>query len=226
VSLDRLARDVTVWVYTRDQIRGSFENIHDRISTAMREHQMEEKHEKPFVLAVTSSYRGEGVTSVATGIAYTISLYDRENVLLVDSNLHHPQIDRVSGVNRPEGLYEISIGNTALGNTHDINRLLQNDTPQIPQLMNTDTYKSLIPSVEKLNYRLIVLDLPCVQEGASATKSASLADGVVLVVESEKVRSEAILRVHDKLEQAGANILGIVLNKRRFYIPRWLYQRV
>jgi Mrp family chromosome partitioning ATPase len=53
---------------------------------------------------------------------------------------------------------------------------------------------------------------------------AALMDGVVLVVEAEKTRWEVANKVREALVQADANVLGVILNKRRFHIPEWLYK--
>lgn len=55
---------------------------------------------------------------------------------------------------------------------------------------------------------------------------AGKVDGVVLVVESERTRREVALQYKDRLEKSGAHILGVVLNKRRFHIPEWVYNRL
>jgi Mrp family chromosome partitioning ATPase len=46
----------------------------------------------------------------------------------------------------------------------------------------------------------------------------------VLVLEAERTRRSAALRVKKQLEHLGANILGIALNKRRHHVPGWLYR--
>jgi Mrp family chromosome partitioning ATPase len=51
-------------------------------------------------------------------------------------------------------------------------------------------------------------------------------DGVVMVVKAEGVRGEIVMRMKDLLLEINARILGAVLNKRRFYIPGWLYRRL
>jgi Mrp family chromosome partitioning ATPase len=51
-------------------------------------------------------------------------------------------------------------------------------------------------------------------------------DGVVLVVEAEKTRWPVAETVRDKIKNSGGNILGIVLNKRRYYIPDWIYNKL
>jgi Mrp family chromosome partitioning ATPase len=55
---------------------------------------------------------------------------------------------------------------------------------------------------------------------------APLVDGVVLVVESERVRWQVAARGIELLEQAGTQVLGTVINKQREYIPEWLYQQL
>ena len=54
----------------------------------------------------------------------------------------------------------------------------------------------------------------------------SMVDGVVLVVEAEKTRWPVALNVKEKTEQGGGRVLGVVFNKRKYYIPEWLYRRI
>ena len=51
-------------------------------------------------------------------------------------------------------------------------------------------------------------------------------DGVVLVLESGKTRQQVSLEAKKQLEEAGGTILGVVLNKRKYYIPDWIYRRL
>ena len=84
----------------------------------------------------------------------------------------------------------------------------------------------MLPSVQKQNYNLIVIDLPSMGEGAATLKSAALVDSVLVVIESQRVRSEVLKNIKEKFEDAGVNIFGVVFNKRKFYIPKWLYDKV
>jgi Mrp family chromosome partitioning ATPase len=34
------------------------------------------------------------------------------------------------------------------------------------------------------------------------------------------------IRAKQEIEDAGARILGVVLNKRKYHIPEWLYKRL
>ncbi|GJL78468.1 MAG: hypothetical protein NPINA01_14570 [Nitrospinaceae bacterium] len=49
-------------------------------------------------------------------------------------------------------------------------------------------------------------------------------DGVVLVLEAEKTRWQVVESVKDKILKSGGKILGIVFNKRRYYIPKFIYK--
>jgi protein-tyrosine kinase len=51
-------------------------------------------------------------------------------------------------------------------------------------------------------------------------------DGVILVVNYDKTRRQVALRAKKELEEAGANILGVIINRRKYYIPDWIYRRL
>lgn len=222
-----MSKNVTVWLYIDQEIRECFENIKNQVFLSMKTIK-KSSPKAPYILAVTSCHRGEGVSTIATGIAYTIALYEGENVLLVDSNLHHPDVDKVTGVNRPAGLYEMTVKSQGPGNATEKTSGFFSDrnmNDYLSQVKSSDKIDTLLPSIEKLNYKIIVLDLPSINEGVAAVKTASAADGMILVVESEKVRREVVSHAKEKLERSGANIFGVILNKRRYYIPQWMYRR-
>lgn len=73
---------------------------------------------------------------------------------------------------------------------------------------------------------LIVLDSPALLDSPLAQAMAPTVDGVVLVVEAERTRAAVAQAARDALRAAGANILGVVLNKRRFHVPKAIYDRL
>jgi Mrp family chromosome partitioning ATPase len=50
------------------------------------------------------------------------------------------------------------------------------------------------------------------------------ADGIILVVEAEKVRPVVVSRAKQSIEEHGGQVLGVVLNKARRYIPQFIYR--
>ena len=71
-------------------------------------------------------------------------------------------------------------------------------------------------------YAFAVVALPPVFDAGSRLLFASQLDGVLLTVEAERVPTHEIQRGKQELLSAGANVLGVILNKQRRYLPRWL----
>jgi Mrp family chromosome partitioning ATPase len=44
------------------------------------------------------------------------------------------------------------------------------------------------------------------------------------VVEANNTRAEVLDRACDRLKRSKANIWGMILNKREFHIPGWIYR--
>jgi Mrp family chromosome partitioning ATPase len=51
-------------------------------------------------------------------------------------------------------------------------------------------------------------------------------DGVILTLESGKARRSVALKAKKEIEESGGKFLGVVLNKREYYIPKWIYKRL
>jgi Mrp family chromosome partitioning ATPase len=45
----------------------------------------------------------------------------------------------------------------------------------------------------------------------------------VIVVEAERTRAPVVERLVSLLQRAGAPLAGSILNKRRFYVPSFIY---
>ena len=71
---------------------------------------------------------------------------------------------------------------------------------------------------------LVVVATPPVLVSPLAMAIAPTVDGVILVVEAEGTRVAVARAARDALAGSGANLLGVVLNKRRFPVPQTLYQ--
>ncbi|CAA7612726.1 hypothetical protein [Magnetospirillum sp. UT-4] len=71
---------------------------------------------------------------------------------------------------------------------------------------------------------LIILDTPPVLASPLALGLAPSADGVILLIEAERTREAVAAAARDALVRGGANLLGAVLTKRRFHVPKRLYE--
>lgn len=75
-------------------------------------------------------------------------------------------------------------------------------------------------------FSLVLFDAPPLAESSDALIVASASDGVIMVIEAEKTRWQVAESVRERIAMQGANILGVILNRRRFHIPQFIYRRL
>jgi len=182
------------------------------------------------VLAITGSHDNEGASSVAANLARALARPGDGQVLLVDANFQHPSIHQIFESRLSPGLSDILTNGqnidgvvvpSPVQNLHILSAGTINGN--LSEIFDSEKFTSLLDSIKK-DYRYVVIDLPAVNEASWALRLARLCDGVGLVVEAERSRWEVAQRTKELLEQSKAKIIGVIINKRRFYIPRWLYQ--
>ena len=74
-------------------------------------------------------------------------------------------------------------------------------------------------------FDLIVIDGPALTSFPEMRVAIAGIDGTILVIEAERTVSVAAARTTTAIEAAGGHLLGLVLNKRRYIIPDWIYGR-
>ncbi len=92
--------------------------------------------------------------------------------------------------------------------------LLAAGSSVLSDLLSSERFSQLLEGL-KVSYDYILLDAPAVLAGADASALAVCADGVVLVVESEKEEPGTVQLAKKRLNQAKAKILGCVLNNMK-----------
>jgi capsular exopolysaccharide synthesis family protein len=183
-----------------------------------------------YVVGVTSNSRSEGVSTVAANLASALSEQGNGTTVLVDANTRHPFLHRIFRTRLSPGLVDaltIDRGdgqeNTVVRRTTNLSILtagsIGGSSAKIPP---SDDLAHLLDAARQ-NYRFIVVDMPALEEDSSVARLAASCDGVVLVVETERLRWESISRTKQRLTQHNSNVLGVLLNKRRFPVPNWVY---
>jgi Mrp family chromosome partitioning ATPase len=180
-------------------------------------------------VGLTSCTEGEGVTTIAAQLAATAARSMAHRVLLVDCNFGKPAIHRLFDVLLGPGLRD------ALRETAPISELVQPSPVANLSLLTAGekrndsdlafTWPNLRHVFNALHqdFGLVIVDLPTVAQGVPAGLGALL-DGLLLIVEAEKIRWQVAQRTASLLTTAGVNLLGVVMNKRPDHIPRWLYE--
>jgi Mrp family chromosome partitioning ATPase len=75
-------------------------------------------------------------------------------------------------------------------------------------------------------YRITVLDTPSLEQSPASLVFARACDAVILVLEAENTSTDMAEAAIDILERSGGKVLGVVFNKRRLHMPRWLYRKL
>jgi succinoglycan biosynthesis transport protein ExoP len=182
------------------------------------------------VIGVTSCCRCEGVSTVAANLAASLSEHSHGAVLLVDANIQYPCIHRIFRTKQSPGLADV-LSCAPEGNGED---LIVHRTAELsfvtagrargplPEAVLPERFGRFLQTARQ-DYRFTVVDMPALEEDGAPVQLAGACDGVVLVVEAQRLRWEVILQAKQHLQQWNVNVLGVLLNKRRFPVPEWIY---
>lgn len=184
------------------------------------------------IIQFIGSREGEGTSTVVREFARVSASKFGKLVLLLDADQDHPTQHLFFNI-RPEcGWQEVLQDNGPIDKApYQIGETRLFVSPSSRNFVSDlHTLNSLLIDVfwKKLRERfdLILIDSPPATISADGLALSSKVDGIVLVVEAEKTRWPVAESVKDRINRSGGNILGIVLNKRRLYIPEWVYKRL
>jgi capsular exopolysaccharide synthesis family protein len=184
----------------------------------------------PSVIAVTSCHRGEGVSSVAANLATALARQKDGRVLLVDANFNNPSVHLIFGLPQSPGLTEIffkgQLDASAIqpSSIKNLNILTSGKNPLDLSVLSESRHFADLLSLWKTEYSFVIFDTSALQGVPAGLSLSPLVDGVILVVEAGRTRWEVARQFIDGLDKTKSNLLGVVLNKREFPIPEWLYR--
>ncbi len=75
----------------------------------------------------------------------------------------------------------------------------------------------------RAKYRFSFIDCPALAKSSDVLTVASAVDGILLVLEADRTRKEQIRDAERQLIASGGRLLGHILNKRKYQLPKWLY---
>ncbi|MGI6486217.1 MAG: CpsD/CapB family tyrosine-protein kinase [Tepidanaerobacteraceae bacterium] len=170
------------------------------------------------IISVTSSYPGEGKTTICSNLAVSVASTGKK-VLLIDADLRKPRIQKVFLLENFKGLSNLLaeklklqsvVNNLDIENMHVIT---SGPVPPNPaEMLGSDRMKDFLNEASSA-YDVILLDAPPVNTVADVSILSSYVDGVILVVEVGTTPREAVMIAKQQLEKVNANIIGVVLNK-------------
>lgn len=184
-------------------------------------------------LVVTSCNAGEGKTTIALALANAAVLEGNLSVLLVDCNPANPQLAALLGCESAPGFADYldeqadagAIIRTTDNAGLDVVPFGGNQPGRVSRYEPghlRDKLKGL-RRADGNDYSLVVVDGPSGFGEPDLAMSAGVFDGVILGIECGRTRWEVVRHYEARLRESNANLLGVVLNKRKYVIPRRFY---
>jgi len=185
-------------------------------------------------LLFSSPTGGEGTSTVLAGFA--VALADQgEKVLLVDANFGSPSLHERFGIEIENGLSDLLsnkgalkdvIKSTSVQNLFVITagRVNGSGSSYVSEVSAHGLNYDELLSRMKSEADWVFVDGPALNHSDKGLTLSGKVDGVIMVLQAEKTRWEVAQAAKQRLEESGAKILGVILNKRKFYIPKWLYK--
>ncbi|MGU3473433.1 CpsD/CapB family tyrosine-protein kinase [Paenibacillus sp. D51F] len=172
------------------------------------------------VIMVASANPGEGKSTTASNLAVTYA-QEGKKTLLIDADLRKPSVFQVFSVSNRVGLSTVVSGQCrwvdAIQDTHveQLDVLPSGPIPPNPsELLASQSMKSLLQELQA-QYDIIIFDTPPLLAVTDSLIISSLCQGVILVVQAGKVKSELVRKAKSNLEHVQARILGVVLNNMK-----------
>jgi capsular exopolysaccharide synthesis family protein len=175
--------------------------------------------EVPLSLGVTSCLPGEGVSTVAANLALAATRVSRGPVLLVDANMARPAVARSFHVAQGKGLSEVLLGKQPIfesvvdSGVQNLSLVLRGSASR--QAQPAFSHASIAELIDALKhvFGVIVFDLQPASERTTCFSLGPHLDGVLLVLEADRVHREMVAETQRELQDMQMKLLGIVLNK-------------
>ena len=177
---------------------------------------------KPKLVGVASFSEAAGTSTLAAGLAASLSEMNDGKVLLVDVNQGPQEVHpffkgkpaypltaalkpRTEITSASENLYLATVGSPNAG----------------PAQLGLKKFFDMMPNLKASDFDYIIFDMPPLAQTSPTWGMAAFMDKLLLVVEAEKNSRETIKRGYGKLV-AERNNVSVVVNKARSYVPKWL----
>jgi len=184
------------------------------------------------ILAIYASQAGEGASIAARELAVSVCRSPTNSVLMIDGNTGPSDQSKHFGLNFGETLWAAARGapirtvrlTVPRGGAFDL-ASLPIDNANDPSEIDLRLLPSLFNRLRNV-FNIIIIDCPPVMTGASYVSASGLADSCLLVVEAGRTRIPVVKRAMEEIEAAGGKLQGVLLNRRKHYIPSWIYRHL
>ncbi len=167
-------------------------------------------------IIVTSSYFGEGKTSVAANLAKSFALSNHKTVI-VDMDLRRPSLRKFYDVDTEIGVTNVVVNKMdyKLAISHDesvwdLDIIHAGAIPPNPnELISSDSMKNFIKILEA-NYDYVIIDTPPIEEYSDSIILSAICDATILVYKVGETRKKDIIKSVEAIRNVKGNLIGLV----------------
>lgn len=221
---------------TRDSglLKGMDENFRRALLTLRNTIESETREHGTRTIVFTSAIGKEGKTTVMSAFARVLAIGQGAKILLVDCSVRAPMLHRLFGVENDGGIIEYLEGRKDLPSVvrHlDLPGLdlvtagITADVDISMPLFNSDRMAHFMREVRE-TYEYVLIDTSAILEAPETPIISSYSDGVIMVVHVGRTRREVIKRAILMVEKLEGRFIGTILNRKKYFIPEFIYRRV
>ena len=170
------------------------------------------------VFSVTSPAPKDGKTTVAIALAVTMAQAGGR-VLLIDTDMRRPRVHKSFGLKSDVGISSVIAGDVQLKDAICKSEVPNLDVlpcgpmpPNPAELLHTERFRQILAQCRG-NYDRVILDSPPIGPVTDPAVIGGATDGVVLVLRAGHTTRVATRFARRQLADAGARILGLVINQ-------------
>ncbi|MBX3427103.1 MAG: CpsD/CapB family tyrosine-protein kinase [Pirellulales bacterium] len=185
-----------------------------------------------YALGLVGCEAKTGVTTIAANLALRAAEQNWGSVLLVETDWYAPRLANLWHVPGQPGAAQLFAGAAPLvecvqpgpvAGLHVVPAGIVSHREQ--PLVDSNAVREFMAEA-RVDYRLIIVDLPCPDRLRQELILARLLDQALLVVRAETTRQGEAKRAVRQLQQDGVPLAGAILNRQRSYLPAWLRRRM
>ncbi|MCB9772164.1 MAG: lipopolysaccharide biosynthesis protein [Candidatus Omnitrophica bacterium] len=183
------------------------------------------------VFLFTAPDVGEGNTSVVSNLGVCLANDFKKKVLIIDAHYHQAGVHKNFDNSVSPGLVDVLSGTIALSQAckEVVSNLwiLAAGDKQVDHgsLLDSQRMADMIAEARK-DFEIIFIDSADLRNYRDTVSMGHFADGIILVVSEAKTRRPAVVAALGPLQSNNFNIVGTVLNRRTFALPKFIYDRV
>lgn len=198
-----------------------FKKVSEQICLLMKDRSLK-------TLLFTSCRKDEGVSTIVRHVSQYLSSVLGHRVLVIDADPRQNPKNKEAGI---PGLFNILEEKAeflqCIQKTDEkLHSLPAGQATLNPGILLRSHHMLEILRLAKEKYEVILIDSDSLNFSKDALELSNAVGAVVLIVAEGKTRRQAVKLALEGLKNRKAAVLGAILNKRQFPIPRFLYERV